>query len=136
MAAIPNLEHSKPGSGDQRSDPHATDGASLTSSIFGYTYENGRRYHAYREGSYLLPNDAEEQDRLDLQHHIYRLQLGGALHLAPLRSNIKRVLDFGTGMVRLPPDSIMARRSCSSHRNWHLGHRFRRSICEYGGIWH
>ena len=31
-----------------------------------YTYENGRRYHAFREGEYVLPNDEAEQDRLDL----------------------------------------------------------------------
>jgi hypothetical protein len=75
-----------------------SDGDSLASSIYGYVYENGRRYHAYREGNYLLPNDAEEQDRLDLSHHIFRLQLGGALHFAPIDRNLKRVLDIGTGM--------------------------------------
>lgn len=70
---------------------------SLASSIYGYKYENGRRYHAYRDGAYLMPNDAEEQDRLDLHHHIYRLALNGALHRAPLGPNFRRVLDFGTG---------------------------------------
>ena len=30
---------------------------SLASSIYNYTYENGRRYHAYRSGKYALPND-------------------------------------------------------------------------------
>lgn len=44
-----------------------------------------------------MPNDAEEQDRLDLHHHIYRLALNGALHRAPLGPNFRRVLDFGTG---------------------------------------
>ncbi|KAF1827469.1 S-adenosyl-L-methionine-dependent methyltransferase [Dissoconium aciculare CBS 342.82] len=73
------------------------DGSSITSSIYSYVYENGRRYHAYREGNYLLPNDAEEQERLDLSHHIFRLQLGGALHFAPIDRNLKRVLDLGTG---------------------------------------
>ncbi|RJE17286.1 hypothetical protein PHISCL_10377, partial [Aspergillus sclerotialis] len=29
-------------------------------------YENGRRYHGYREGEYMMPNDDREQDRLDL----------------------------------------------------------------------
>ena len=50
----------------------------------GYRYENGRRYHAYREGEYPLPNDDPEQDRLDLLHHIFRLVLGGALYRAPI----------------------------------------------------
>ncbi|KAF2207818.1 hypothetical protein CERZMDRAFT_102084 [Cercospora zeae-maydis SCOH1-5] len=79
------------------SDIGSVESASLASSIYGYKYENGRRYHAYRDGAYLMPNDAEEQDRLDLHHHIYRLTLNGALHRAPLRPDVRRVLDFGTG---------------------------------------
>ena len=35
---------------------------SLTSSVFNYTYENGRRYHAFREGQYFMPNDDQEQE--------------------------------------------------------------------------
>ncbi|EME48302.1 hypothetical protein DOTSEDRAFT_42524 [Dothistroma septosporum NZE10] len=79
------------------SDVDSIESASLASSIFGYTYENGRRYHAFREGNYLLPNDAEEQDRLDLHHHIFRLAVRGSLHRAPIGPDIKRALDFGTG---------------------------------------
>jgi len=46
----------------------------------------------------MLPNDEIEQDRLDLQHHIYRLMIGGKLYKAPLiPGNIQRALDFGTG---------------------------------------
>ncbi|KEY75160.1 hypothetical protein S7711_01608 [Stachybotrys chartarum IBT 7711] len=74
---------------------------SVTSSIFDYQYENGRRYHAYREGQYVLPNDAQEQERLDLQHHIWRLLLGGRLYTAPLPPPSTqpdlRILDLGTG---------------------------------------
>ncbi|EEQ35411.1 conserved hypothetical protein [Microsporum canis CBS 113480] len=79
--------------------------SSLTSSVLNYKYEvgmpgiwklNGRRYHAFREGIYTLPNDKEEQDRMDLVHHIYLLLLEGALHIAPI-SNPRRVLDLGTG---------------------------------------
>lgn len=36
------------------SDP---DSASLTASVLDYEFENGRRYHAYKAGSYPLPND-------------------------------------------------------------------------------
>ncbi|KAJ4176425.1 hypothetical protein NW759_017535 [Fusarium solani] len=43
------------------------------------------------------PNDDEEQDRMDLAHHIYRLLIGGKLHLAPISDNPQRVLDLGTG---------------------------------------
>ncbi|KAJ0299082.1 uncharacterized protein N0V96_007059 [Colletotrichum fioriniae] len=77
--------------------------ASIASSIFHYQYENGRRYHAYREGQYVLPNDDQEQERLDLQHHIWRLLLGGQLYTAPLpapedpAASGMRILDLGTG---------------------------------------
>lgn len=71
--------------------------ASVTSGIKQYTYENGRRYHAYRAGEYMLPNDEEEQDRMDLVHHIYGLLLGGGLYRAPITTDIRRVLDLGTG---------------------------------------
>jgi SAM-dependent methyltransferase len=73
---------------------------SLASSIVDYRYENGRRYHAYREGEYLLPNDDPEQNRLNLVHHISRLILGGALYRAPIadgRPPPGRILDVGTG---------------------------------------
>jgi len=70
---------------------------SLTSSIFDYKYENGRRYHAYRAGAYVLPNDELEQDRMDLRHHIFRLTLDGELFRAPLTKIPERVLDIGTG---------------------------------------
>jgi len=62
-----------------------------------YKYENGRRYHAYREGKYVLPNDEAEQDRLDLHHHIFRLMLGGHLYRAPISPEVERVYDYGTG---------------------------------------
>ncbi len=56
-----------------------SDTTSVTSSIFNYTYENGRTYHAYRAGQYLLPNDETEQDRLDMTHHVFLLSCGGTL---------------------------------------------------------
>ncbi|KAF4975218.1 hypothetical protein FDECE_18592 [Fusarium decemcellulare] len=59
--------------------------------------QNGRRYHSFREGTYLVPNDDEEQSRMDLVHHIYSLILDGKLHLAPIGKDPQRVLDLGTG---------------------------------------
>ena len=61
-----------------------------------YTYENGRRYHAFRAGEYPLPNDEMEQDRMDLLHHIWRLMLGGRLLITDLHEP-QRILDIGTG---------------------------------------
>ncbi|KAJ5458040.1 hypothetical protein N7475_009428 [Penicillium sp. IBT 31633x] len=71
---------------------------SFASSVRDYSYENGRRYHAYRNGQYPLPNDEEEQDRLALVHHLFKLLTGGDLHRAPIsETNPRRILDIGTG---------------------------------------
>ncbi|KAL9031863.1 MAG: hypothetical protein Q9180_006768 [Flavoplaca navasiana] len=76
--------------------PSDLDSASISESVVDYEFENGRRYHAYKAGSYPLPNDEQELDRIDLKHHITLLLAGGNLHLAPL-SHPKRILDIGTG---------------------------------------
>ncbi|KGO38135.1 hypothetical protein PEX1_073200 [Penicillium expansum] len=71
---------------------------SFASSVRDYNYENGRRYHAYRNGQYPFPNDQEEQDRLALVHHLFKLLTGGDLYRAPIRnSNPRHILDIGTG---------------------------------------
>lgn len=46
---------------------------------------------------YIQPNDEEEQDRMDLAHHIYSLIADGKLHHAPIGKGSQRVLDLGTG---------------------------------------
>jgi len=82
-----------------------------------YREENGRRYHGYKDGSYLLPNDETEQNRLDLvsptlqwlplhishienqNHHVFTMVnkgRGGGLYRAPI-DKPARVLDVGTG---------------------------------------
>lgn len=43
------------------------------------------------------PNDDQEQDRMDLLHHVYRMLLKGELHSAPITKSPQRVLDLGTG---------------------------------------
>ncbi|KAK8044233.1 hypothetical protein PG993_004257 [Apiospora rasikravindrae] len=58
--------------------------------------ESGRLYHGYKEGKYFLPNDAAEQDRLDLQHQGFKILLEDRLYLAPIKEP-RRVLDIGTG---------------------------------------
>ncbi|KAK2012135.1 TAM domain methyltransferase [Colletotrichum eremochloae] len=71
--------------------------ASLTSSVTDYPEEYGRRYHAFRAGSYQYPNDEREMDRLDLNHSLIAKALG-KLFLAPVeQSKIHRILDVGTG---------------------------------------
>ncbi len=101
-AAVPEqqveieAEHSDYDSAVSDSD-YASLTTSLSSSVTNYVYENGRRYHRFREGQYLFPNDEVEQDRLDMVHHIDRLMLGGALFKAPISTSPQRVLDIGTG---------------------------------------
>jgi len=69
---------------------------SLSSNVTNYKNENGRRYHAYKEGAYILPNDEKESDRLDITHKMIEVSKGNKLYLAPL-SNPTRILDIGTG---------------------------------------
>ncbi|KAH8660060.1 S-adenosyl-L-methionine-dependent methyltransferase [Xylariales sp. PMI_506] len=59
--------------------------------------ESLRLYHGYKDGKYLMPNDAAEQDRLDLQHELFRIMYDGWLCLAPLSQVPGFVLDIGTG---------------------------------------
>src|SRR5262245_15452361 len=57
--------------------------ASINSSILKYREENGRTYHSFKDGKYVMPNDNEEQERLDLQHHLFLLTFDGKLYLCP-----------------------------------------------------
>ncbi|KAE8145676.1 S-adenosyl-L-methionine-dependent methyltransferase [Aspergillus avenaceus] len=77
------------------SDSYAT---SLSSSVRDYKWCNGRRFHAYKEGSYRFPNDEQEQRRLDMMHEVFTLSLEDRLFLAPVpRNEAVRILDIGTG---------------------------------------
>lgn len=68
----------------------------LASSIMHYRIENGRQYHAYRDGAYWGPNDEVAKEILDFAHHMYFLTLDRKLHMAPLKDP-QRILDVGTG---------------------------------------
>ncbi|KAF5020304.1 hypothetical protein F66182_7680 [Fusarium sp. NRRL 66182] len=82
------------------SESVASSTQSLTSSILHYRNENGRTYHKYKDGKYSMPNDETENERLDLQHHLFLFTFDNKLGLAPPNkpdANVKRVLDVGTG---------------------------------------
>src|SRR5256885_1849061 len=49
-----------------------------------------------RERTYVLPKDALEGDRLDLQHHLLRYALKGD-YAAPIEGDLGRILDAGSG---------------------------------------
>ncbi|KAJ0384001.1 hypothetical protein COL922a_009297 [Colletotrichum nupharicola] len=74
--------------------------SSVTSSVLEYRQENGRTYHGYKEGKYMLPNDDREVERLDLQHNLFIRTFDGRLATAPPNdpdAKVKNVLDVGTG---------------------------------------
>ncbi|KAF6807959.1 methyltransferase [Colletotrichum musicola] len=71
--------------------------ASLASSAMDYPLEHGRRYHAFRSGTYFMPNDEVEMDRLDLAH-ANTVKMFGGLFTAPLEADkVHTILDIGTG---------------------------------------
>ncbi|KAK4635790.1 Methyltransferase pytC [Fulvia fulva] len=89
-----DLEHDSTFGGDRAS--LANSSTSLISAVTRYQFEHGRRYHGYNAGKYHFPNDEEELNRMDIEHHNQKLQLDGKLHLCPLHDP-KEVLDLGTG---------------------------------------
>jgi hypothetical protein len=78
---------------------------SISSSVRDYVFENNRRYHKFREGRYLLPNDDAEQEREDMKHTMCVTVCDGKLHFAPLE-NPHKILDIGTGTGIWAIDSI------------------------------
>ncbi|KAK7921293.1 hypothetical protein PG985_009315 [Apiospora marii] len=59
---------------------------------------SGRTYQNFKPGRYPLPDDDAEQERMDLQHCMFRIALGGRLYLSPIKfETTKHVLDVGTG---------------------------------------
>ncbi|KAF1842831.1 S-adenosyl-L-methionine-dependent methyltransferase [Cucurbitaria berberidis CBS 394.84] len=68
----------------------------LASSILNHRMENGRQYHAYRDGAYWGPNDELAKEILDFAHHMYLLTLDQKLFLAPIQDP-QTILDCGTG---------------------------------------
>lgn len=88
--------HSSASDADSGYDEAALSTASLRSSIFEYEEENGRSYHAFRRGKYVMPNDEREQDRMDITYHSLRLTLEEKHWIAPMEHPVS-VLDVGTG---------------------------------------
>ncbi|KAL3476804.1 S-adenosyl-L-methionine-dependent methyltransferase [Aspergillus californicus] len=83
--------------GSDYQEDFASDTTSLNSMITSYRFENGRRYHAYKDGAYWGPNDEEQNEQLEIAHHMFTVLLDNRLVLAPIDKSIQRVLDVGTG---------------------------------------
>ncbi|KAF5694081.1 methyltransferase [Fusarium denticulatum] len=71
--------------------------ASIASSVLKYKWKHGRRYHSDRAGQYSFPNDDQEQDSLDMIHHVFCRTVKDRLFLAPIDPEGLNVLDIGTG---------------------------------------
>ncbi len=79
-------------------ETRSTGSTSATSSIFtAHTYENGRRYHTFKNGRYPIPNDDLEQNREDMKHVMMLELTDGALFYAPIGDHPQLILDIGTG---------------------------------------
>ena len=85
------------GGGDAAAAAASAASASITQSIRDHLFENGRRYHRFREGAYHFPNDDMEQEREDMKHTMFKLLCCHRLHFAPIGSDPHEVLDMGTG---------------------------------------
>ncbi|KAA8629316.1 hypothetical protein SMACR_06716 [Sordaria macrospora] len=74
--------------------------ASITSSILNYRTINGRTYHSdsVTDGEYWGPNDKKHLDALEIYHEAIELMLDHKLHMAPIKDNIERAIDIGTGL--------------------------------------
>ncbi|KAJ4315587.1 hypothetical protein N0V84_008297 [Fusarium piperis] len=79
------------------SDSVTSASTSVGSSVRDYMYENGRRYHSFREGAYNFPNDDVEQEREDMKHAMVKLLCSQNLHFAPIGNHPQEILDIGTG---------------------------------------
>lgn len=98
LQTVPGGESVDPASDDADSTygDIASETASLTSSIMKGKYENGRRYHAYREGLYLFPDDEQEQDRLDCKYASLQQVFSDKIVFSPIKDP-QEILDIGTG---------------------------------------
>ncbi|KAI1175929.1 S-adenosyl-L-methionine-dependent methyltransferase [Nemania sp. FL0916] len=71
---------------------------SLETGASEHLWEGGRRYHAYREGRYSLPNDEIEQQREELMHILVMDILDQQLYLAPMAEPPLKIMDLATGI--------------------------------------
>ncbi|KNB11044.1 hypothetical protein FOXG_11092 [Fusarium oxysporum f. sp. lycopersici 4287] len=71
---------------------------SVTASILEYRTIQGRTYHSDRYASeYVMPNDEQQLQSVDISHHYLTMLLDNNLFLAPIPPHVQRVLDVGTG---------------------------------------
>ncbi|KAI8662358.1 hypothetical protein NCS56_01039400 [Fusarium sp. Ph1] len=52
---------------------------------------------AHRNAQYWGTNDEQQNESMDINHHVLTLVLDGALYLAPISKDIQKAIDVGTG---------------------------------------
>ena len=137
QAFNPGQWHSAPGESGPYRDGRRMSGCTNPDTSAVPIEEDGRKYQGSMPGSgyralvptpdvvcadhrppfstytgYSLPVDGEEQDRLDLSHHCYKLLLDGRLTLAPFEKLPKRVLDVATGRQDLSTAGLLDGQPC------------------------
>ncbi|OCT50377.1 putative SAM dependent methyltransferase [Cladophialophora carrionii] len=78
-------------------DDASTETTSISSWIRDYRIENGRTYHAFKDGKYWGANDEEAIQHHDIGHNLYLKTLQNRLFIAPIGPDPSEILDLGTG---------------------------------------
>ncbi|KDN72361.1 putative methyltransferase domain-containing protein [Colletotrichum sublineola] len=97
LSSIFDSDETSSSDGGYGTDIASNASTSIESSVRDYLYENGRRYHRFREGQYNFPNDEIEQEREDMKHAMVKLLCNQKLSFAPLGEWPQQILDMGTG---------------------------------------
>lgn len=111
-------------------DTDSAPSTSLASSVRDHVFENNRRFHKFKEGRYLLPNDEPEQEREDMKHAMVVHVCDGKLHFAPLL-NPQKVLDIGTGTGAWAIDSKTDIFSFRGHTCLNTGIANAANLCQW-----
>ncbi|RSL49182.1 hypothetical protein CEP54_012556 [Fusarium duplospermum] len=82
----------------QDDDELAESTTSISDSVLQYRTIHGRTYHSERgNAQYWGSNDEQQNESMDINHHLLTLAIGEKLYLAPLKKDIERAVDIGTG---------------------------------------
>ena len=69
---------------------------SARESIYEYEVEHGHTYHSFQRGLYVVSNDEDELERMDLHYHTLRLVMREQHWICPLKEPTS-ILDVGAG---------------------------------------
>ncbi|RVX65893.1 hypothetical protein B0A52_10257 [Exophiala mesophila] len=79
-------------------DEDGTSAFSVTSSVYNFRVENGRRYHDYKDG-HPFPHDQVSEENEVCMHEMCLSLLDDKFYVSPIdESQLRNVADVGTGM--------------------------------------